>query len=216
LSRILIAEDEPRLSSFLEKGLRAAGYTTTVCGNGRVAASIARDDNFDLLILDLGLPDQDGFDVLRELRERGERLPVLVLTARREVKDTVAALEGGADDYLTKPFAFDELVARVRARVRGHEATLLSTADLRLDLRSRTAFLAEREVPLTAREFTLVETFLRHRGEALSRDELLSRVWGHNVGLASNVVDVYVSILRRKLGAERFETIRGFGYRMPA
>jgi DNA-binding response OmpR family regulator len=100
--------------------------------------------------------------------------------------------------------------------VRGHEETLLSTADLRLDLRSRTAFLADKEVQLTAREFTLVETFLRHRGEALSRDELLSRVWGHNVRLASNVVDVYVSILRRKLGADRFETIRGFGYRMPA
>jgi DNA-binding response OmpR family regulator len=215
LSRILIAEDEPRLSSFLEKGLRAAGYTTTVCTDGLVAASMARDEDFDLLILDIGLPGQDGFAVLRHLRERGERIPVLVLTARRQVEDTVAALEGGADDYLTKPFAFDELVARVRARVRAREQTVLSTADLRLDLRSRTVLLAGKEVQLTAREFTLVETFLRHRGEALSRDELLSRVWGHNVGLASNVVDVYVSMLRRKLGPERFETIRGFGYRMP-
>jgi len=216
LSRILIAEDEPRLSSFLEKGLRAAGYTTTVCADGLVAASMARDEDFDLLILDIGLPGQDGFEVLRKLRARGERIPVLVLTARRQVEDTVAALEGGADDYLTKPFAFDELAARVRARVRAREAHVLSTADLRLDLRSRTAFVADKQVRLTAREFTLVETFLRHRGEALSRDELLSRVWGHNVDLASNVVDVYVSILRRKLGAERFETIRGFGYRMPA
>jgi DNA-binding response OmpR family regulator len=216
VSRILIAEDEPRLLSFLEKGLKSAGYTTTTCADGDVAASMARDEDFDLLILDIGLPGRDGFQVLRTLRERGERLPVLVLTARRQLEDTIAALEGGADDYLTKPFAFDELVARVRARVRGHEETLMSTADLRLDLRSRTAFLADQQVRLTAREFTLVETFMRHRGEALSRDELLSRVWGHNVGLASNVVDVYVSILRRKLGAERFETIRGFGYRMPA
>jgi DNA-binding response OmpR family regulator len=220
LSRILIAEDEPRLSSFLEKGLRAAGYTTTVCRDGHVAASMARDEDFDLLILDIGLPGQDGFEVLRDVRERGERMPVLVLTARRQLEDTIAALEGGADDYLTKPFAFDELVARVRARVRADaersETTLLTSADLRLDLRARTAYLGDEEVPLTAREFTLVETFLRHRGEALSRDELLSRVWGHNVGLASNVVDVYVSILRRKLGPDRFETIRGFGYRMPA
>ena len=180
---------------------------------------MARDQDFDLLVLDLGLPGQDGFEVLTTIRRRGERLPVLVLTARRQVEDTVAALEGGADDYLTKPFAFDELVARVRARVRVTDApqdeSMLSNADLRLDLRSRTAYLAEQEVQLTAREFSLVETFLRHRGEALSRDELLSRVWGHNVGLASNVVDVYVSILRRKLGADRFETIRGFGYRMP-
>jgi DNA-binding response OmpR family regulator len=219
LSRILIAEDEPRLSSFLEKGLRAAGYTTTVCRDGFVAATMARDEDFDLLILDLGLPGQDGFEVLRRLRGRGERMPVIVLTARRQLEDTVAALEGGADDYLTKPFAFDELVARVRARVRTahaeRETDMLSDADLRLDLRGRTAFLGDREVALTHREFALVETFMRHRGEALSRDELLSRVWGHNVGLASNVVDVYVSILRRKLGAERFETIRGFGYRMP-
>jgi DNA-binding response OmpR family regulator len=220
VSRILIAEDEPRLSSFLEKGLRAAGYTTTVCRDGNVASSMARDEDFDLLILDIGLPGQDGFEVLHDLRRRGERIPVLVLTGRRQLEDTVAALEGGADDYLTKPFVFDELVARVRARVRASEAapetSELSNADLRLDLRARTAFLAGAEVQLTAREYMLVETFLRHRGEALSRDELLSRVWGHNVGLASNVVDVYVSILRRKLGTERFETIRGFGYRMPA
>lgn len=220
LSRILIAEDEPRLSSFLEKGLRAAGYTTTVCGDGRVAASLARDDDFDLLILDIGLPGQDGFDVLHELRQRGERMPVLVLTARRQVEDTIAALEGGADDYLTKPFVFDELVARVRARIRAddplRDSLELNTPGLRLDLRARTAFLDEAEVKLTAREFNLVETFVRHRGNALSREELLSRVWGHDPGVVSNVVDVYMSSLRRKLGPDRFETIRGFGYRMRA
>ena len=122
MSRILIAEDEPRLSSFLEKGLRAAGYTTTVCDDGVKAAALARDDEFDLLILDIGLPGQDGFAVLRALRARGERLPVLILTARDEVADTVTGLDIGADDYVTKPFIFEELLARVRARLRARGA----------------------------------------------------------------------------------------------
>src|SRR5688572_10157625 len=119
MSRILIAEDEPRLSSFLSKGLRAAGYSTTICDDGIRAATLARDADFDLLILDLGLPGQDGFAVLRELRGRGEHMPVLVLTARDEIQDTVSGLDSGADDYVTKPFVFEELLARVRARLRG-------------------------------------------------------------------------------------------------
>jgi two-component system, OmpR family, copper resistance phosphate regulon response regulator CusR len=220
LSRILIAEDEPQLAAFLEKGLRAAGYTTTVCGDGITAAASARDGDFDLLILDLGLPGQDGLDVLRAVRERSVRMPVLVLTARRRVEDTVAALEGGADDYLTKPFAFDELLARLRARFRSGEAEvaapLLTGTDVQLDLHTRRATVGGEQIDLTDREFRLLEALLSHPGEILSRDELMSHVWGDDADVAANIVEVYVSSLRRKLGAERIETIRGCGYRIPS
>jgi DNA-binding response OmpR family regulator len=219
LGRILIAEDEPRLSSFLEKGLRAAGYSTTVCDNGTRAAAIARDENFDLMILDIGLPGQDGFAVLRALRARSETLPVLVLTARDEITDTVTGLDLGADDYVTKPFVFEELLARVRARLRAGEradpaALELRVGGVRLDRRTRRATADGHEVELTAKEFTLLETFLRHPGQVLSREQLLSHVWGYDFDPGSNVVDVYVGYLRRKLGAHRFETVRGMGYRM--
>jgi DNA-binding response OmpR family regulator len=220
MSRILIAEDEPRLSSFLEKGLRAAGYTTTVCDDGLRAELLARAEDFDLLILDIGLPGQDGFAVLRALRARGERLPVLVLTARDEVTDMVTGLDLGADDYVTKPFVFDELLARVRARLRqagqapAASSLELSAGGITLDLRARRASAEGREAELTAKEFSLLETFLRHSGQVLSREQLLSHVWGYDFDPGSNVVDVYVGYLRRKLGAERFETVRGMGYRL--
>jgi DNA-binding response OmpR family regulator len=218
MSRILIAEDEPRLSSFLEKGLRAAGYSTTVCDDGIRCAGLARDDEFDLLILDIGLPGQDGFAVLRALRARGETLPVLVLTARDEIIDTVTGLDLGADDYVTKPFVFEELLARVRARLRvpeqGDAGLELRAGGVRLDVRTRRAEVAGEEVELTAKEFTLLETFLRHPGQVLSREQLLSYVWGYDFDPGSNVVDVYVGYLRRKLGSERFETVRGMGYRL--
>ena len=218
MSRILIAEDEPRLSSFLEKGLRAAGYSTAVCDDGVKAAALARDGDFDLLILDIGLPGQDGFGVLRAIRARGEKLPVLILTARDEVVDTVTGLDSGADDYVTKPFVFEELLARVRARLRapdaGDSALELRGGGVRLDVRTRRAEVDGDEVELTAKEFTLLETFLRHPGQVLSREQLLSHVWGYDFDPGSNVVDVYVGYLRRKLGAERFETVRGMGYRL--
>jgi DNA-binding response OmpR family regulator len=218
MSRILIAEDEPRLSSFLEKGLKAAGYSTTVVDDGIRAASMARDGEFDLLVLDIGLPGQDGFAVLRTLRGRGENLPVLVLTARDEVTDTVTGLDLGADDYVTKPFVFEELLARVRARLRtpepGDSGLELSAGGVRLDVRTRRAEVDDVEVELTAKEFTMLETFLRHPGQVLSREQLLSHVWGYDFDPGSNVVDVYVGYLRRKLGAERFETVRGMGYRL--
>ena len=218
MSRILIAEDEPRLSSFLEKGLRAAGYNTTVCDDGVRCVTLARDADFDLLILDIGLPGQDGFAVLRALRSRGERLPVLILTARDDISDTVTGLDSGADDYVTKPFVFEELLARVRARLRvpdtGESGVELAAGGVRLDVRTRRAEVGDDEVELTAKEFTLLETFLRHPGQVLSREQLLSHVWGYDFDPGSNIVDVYVGYLRRKLGSERFETVRGMGYRL--
>ena len=218
MGRILIAEDEPRLSSFLEKGLRAAGHSTTICDDGIRVAALARDEDFDLMILDIGLPGQDGFDVLRTVRGRGEKLPVVILTARDEVTDTVTGLDSGADDYITKPFIFEELLARVRARLRapesGDSGLELQAGGVRLDVRTRRAEVDGREVELTAKEFTLLETFLRHPGQVLSREQLLSHVWGYDFDPGSNVVDVYVGYLRRKLGAQRFETVRGMGYRL--
>jgi two-component system, OmpR family, copper resistance phosphate regulon response regulator CusR len=215
--RILIAEDEPRIASFLQKGLQANGFTTTVVGDGVAAAAAARDDEFDLLILDLGLPSLDGLDVLGRIRARGERLPVVVLTARDSVQDTVAGLERGADDYVTKPFSFEELLARVRVRLRGpgdEEPTILRSGEVSLDLRTRRVTVGDRSVELTAREFALAETFLRHPGQVLSREQLLSHVWGYDFDPGSNVVDVYVRYLRRKLGGDLIETVRGMGYRL--
>jgi DNA-binding response OmpR family regulator len=212
MNRILIAEDEERLAAFLEKGLKANGFTTTTVADGERAAAVARDDDFDLLILDLGLPGKDGMDVLRELRAGGHRLPVLILSARDE---TVAGLELGADDYMTKPFRFDELLARVRVRLRAEgtvEATILQAGDVSLDLRTRRAAIDGRTIELSAREFTMLEVFLRHAGQVLSREQLLSQVWGYDYDPGSNVVDVYVGYLRRKLGKRRIETVRGMGY----
>jgi DNA-binding response OmpR family regulator/HAMP domain-containing protein len=167
MSRILIAEDEPRIASFLEKGLRANGFTTSVAEDGVQAVIRARSGDFDLLILDIGLPGKDGFSVLRELRGAGFPLPIIVLTARDGVADTVAGLEGGADDYVTKPFRFEELLARVRVRLRGERATeetVLRVGRLALDLRTRRLEVDGRSLELTAREFTLAETFLRTPG----------------------------------------------------
>jgi DNA-binding response OmpR family regulator len=222
VNRVLIVEDEPRLASFLEKGLRANGFVTTVVGDGDRAAAVARDDDFDLLILDVGLPGRDGFAVLAGLREQGQRLPVILLTARDDVSDKVAGLDGGADDYVTKPFRFEELLARVRARLRGGpgggqdagDGTELAAGGIVLDLRARRARAGDAEVELTAREFTLLETFMRHTGQVLAREQLLSHVWGYDYDPGSNVVDVYVGNLRRKLGGDVIETVRGMGYRL--
>jgi DNA-binding response OmpR family regulator len=217
MSRILIVEDEARLAAFLEKGLRAAGFTTTVCDNGDDAAAIASGDDFDLVLLDVGLPGRDGFSVLRAVRARGERLPVIMLTARDDITDTVAGLDGGADDYVTKPFVFDELLARVRARLRSGgrpEDPVLVAGAVRLDLTARRVMTEAGEVDLTAREFKLLETLMRHPGQVLSREQLLSHVWGYTHDPGSNVVDVYIRYLRRKLGVDAIETVRGMGYRM--
>ena len=217
MTRILIAEDEERIVAFLDKGLRANGYTVVAVATGPDAEALARDESFDLMILDLGLPGRDGREVLRAIRNRGERLPVIVLTARDGVDDTVGSLEQGADDYVTKPFRFEELLARIRLRLRTEpatETTILSAGVVSLDLRSRRATSDDRTIDLTAREFALLETFLRHPGQVLSREQLLSHVWGYDFDPGSNVVDVYVRYLRRKLGEGRIETVRGMGYRL--
>jgi len=219
LTRILIVEDEPRIVSFLERGLKSVGYSTIAVDRGKDAVALARDDAFDLMILDLGLPDFDGQRVLAQIRTRGEQLPVIILTARDGVEDTVRGLEGGADDYVTKPFRFEELLARLRLRLRDEattESTVLVAGILKLDLRSRRASVGERVVELTAREFVLLETMLRHAGQVLSREQLLSHVWGYDFDPGSNVVDVYVRYLRRKLGDGVIETVRGMGYRLRA
>lgn len=217
MRRILIAEDEARIASFLEKGLRANGFVTTVAADGRDALDLADSKEFDLLILDVGLPGLDGFGVLRELRARGRRLPVLILTARDSVEDTVAGLEAGADDYVSKPFRFEELLARVRARLREDrvpETTVLRAGDAALDLRNRRLSVGRRTAELTAREFALAEVFFRHPDQVLSREQLLSHVWGYDYDPGSNVVEVYVRYLRQKLGEERIATVRGMGYRL--
>jgi two-component system copper resistance phosphate regulon response regulator CusR len=218
MNRILIAEDEDRIASFVEKGLRANGFVTTVVADGDSALELARQGAFDLVVLDLGLPGRDGFTVLRLMREERVRTPVIILTARDTVDDTVAGLEGGADDYMTKPFRFEELLARVRLRLRAGESapeiSVLVTDGVSLDLRTRRAKVNGRTVDLTAREFVLLELFLRHPGQVLSREQILSHVWGYDFDPGSNIVDVYVRALRKKLGADCIGTVRGMGYRL--
>ena len=217
MSRILIAEDEPRIVRFLVRGLEAAGHATGSTGDGNLALELALTGGFDLMLLDLGLPGRDGFAVLTELRARRCPLPVIVLTARDTPADIVAGLDGGADDYMSKPFRLDELLARVRLRLRGEhtrETFVLRHGDLSLDLRTRQATVDGTVVDLTAREFALTELLLRHARQVLSREQILSHVWGYDHDPGSNVVDVYIRYLRGKLGADRITTMRGAGYRL--
>ncbi|MDO5699631.1 MAG: response regulator transcription factor [Dermatophilus congolensis] len=221
MTGILIAEDEPRIASFVSKGLRSAGYATMTVGDGLSALQVALTADVDLVILDIGLPDMDGYEVLRRLRAQGSQVPVIVLTARTSVDDTIASLEGGADDYMPKPFRFEELLARVRLRLRAPAATSepaasheLNAGDVRLDLHTRQLHVDGIAHDLSAREFSLAETFVRHPRQVLSREQLLSRVWGYDFDPDSNVVDVYVGYLRKKLGSERIVTVRGMGYRL--
>ncbi|WP_446856956.1 response regulator transcription factor [Phormidesmis sp. 146-20] len=218
--QILIAEDEPRIAAFVEKGLRSNGFTTTIATTGSDVLNMVMGNEFDLLILDLGLPEKDGLEVLEELRGQGSQIPIVILTARDDIQDKVSGLEGGADDYMTKPFRFEELLARVRLRLRTRstipvqEELMLSAGDVVLDLRTRKATVGNKTIELPAREFTLAEMFFRHPGQVLSRQQLLDRVWGYDYDPGSNVVDVYVGYLRRKLGSTLLETVRGMGYRL--
>jgi DNA-binding response OmpR family regulator len=222
MNRILIAEDESRIAAFLEKGFRSNGFTCAIATNGHEAVGMARSDDFDLLILDLGLPGKDGWQVLEEVRGRGERLRIIVLTAQDEVEDTVRALEGGANDYVTKPFEFTELLARVKVQLRdsvipkskaGKETTL-QAGEIVLDLLTRQVWLGSTPVELSTKEFALAEVFVRHPMQVMSREQLLDRVWGYTYDPGSNIIDAYIKQLRKKFGSEAIETVRGVGYRL--
>jgi two-component system copper resistance phosphate regulon response regulator CusR len=221
MPRILVAEDEHRIASFVEKGLGAAGFGVQIVSDGNAALEAASTGSFDLLLLDIGLPGIDGLEILRRLRGSASTIPVIILTARDSASDTVAGFEGGANDYVSKPFRFDELLARIRARIQDAQpaaATMQSLAygPLVLDLRTRRIAVDGDEFDLSAREFALAEEFLRNPEQVLSREQLLSRVWGFDFDPGSNVVDVYVRYLRRKIGAQHLETVRGMGYRLTA
>lgn len=220
MTRVIVAEDEERISSFIVRGLSASGMSPVVAEDGPTALALAVSDEADLLLLDIGLPGMDGFEVLRRLRATGSTMPVIILTARDSAGDTIAGLEGGADDYMAKPFSFGELLARIRLRVREAPAqapqagTELTAGAVSLDLRSRQVRANGRVSDLSAREFVLLEVFMRHPGQVLTREQLLSHVWGYDFDPGSNVVDVYVRYLRRKIGADAIETVRGVGYRL--
>jgi len=217
MTRILVAEDERGIASFIVKGLTANGYAATVAADGETALWHARSGEFDLLILDLGLPGRDGLSVLHELRAKQSSIPVVILTAREGVDTLVTGLDAGADDYISKPFRFDELLARIRSRLRTSREPELSTVrfrDVVIDQRARRVERGGKPVELTARELVLLTTFLDHPGQVLSRQQLLSHVWGYDFEGGSNVVDVYVGYLRRKLGADLIVTARGLGYRL--
>ncbi|MCA0437188.1 MAG: response regulator transcription factor [Austwickia sp.] len=224
MSHILIAEDEPRIAQFVESGLRAAGHLTTIAADGETALLLARSGAVDMVVLDIGLPRLDGLAVLTRLREEGHVLPVILLTARDGIDDKITGLEGGANDYMTKPFAFGELLARIRLRLgdvpTSGASMTVAAAGLTLDLRTRRVTIGTAPdadvADLTAREFGLLEMFLRHPDHVLSREQIIGQVWGWDVDASSNVVDVFVKSLRAKIGSDRIETVRGMGYRLRA
>ncbi|WP_297083630.1 response regulator transcription factor [uncultured Demequina sp.] len=217
--RLLLIEDEERLVASLTQGLRTADIEVTALSTGREGLQRALYDRFDIMVLDIGLPDQEGFTVLRKLRAHGSDLPVIILTARTSAEDTVRGLERGADDYMPKPFSFDELVARIRLRARnpgsGYD-TITSSGMIRvgsceLDPVERTLLSGGAEVPLSPREFQLAQLLMSRQGEVVPRTEALEEVWG---GAAKdNVLDVYIRYLRTHLGPDAIETVRGVGYR---
>jgi two-component system, OmpR family, response regulator len=219
--RVIVVEDEERVASFIARGLEGAGYVTEITTTGRAALDAIQERGADLIILDVGLPDIDGFAVLSELRRTDQETPVIMLTARGDVPSRVRGLDLGADDYLAKPFDFDELVARIRAQFRHSgqpQASALLAGDLHLDLKTRQAQRGGRATDLTSREFALLEFLMRHENQVLSRSQILGSVWGYGFDPHSNVVDVYVGYLRGKLDRPGegtiIETVRGGGYRL--
>ncbi|MDN6137325.1 response regulator transcription factor [Corynebacterium sp.] len=227
MSRILIVEDDQDIASFIKRGLEAEGYACDIADNGALALGLAQSNSYQLVVLDLSLPLLDGTDVLTKLRAAGVDVPVIVLTARTALKDRVRALEGGADDYMPKPFQFAELLARVRLRLQDsapaaeltgatgrNEYGTLNHGELTLDIREHRVLVNGKWKDLSRRELGLLETFMRHPRMVLSRAQLLSQVWGLDFDPGSNVVDVYIATLRKKIGAQHLETIRGAGYRL--
>jgi DNA-binding response OmpR family regulator len=215
--RILAIEDEPAILRLLDRGLGAAGHEVTAAFTGEEGVILAEDATIDLVLLDIGLPEIDGHDVLSRIRTRRPGLPVLMLTARDDMSNKLKALNAGADDYITKPFAFDELIARINAMTRhqdGDGVSTLTVGDVRLDIVARRAWRGDRRIDLTTREFALLEYLLRHPDVVLARSQILDDVWGPDIDPGSNVVDVYVRYLRGKLGEPTpITTLRGAGYR---
>ncbi|MGH3089715.1 MAG: response regulator transcription factor [Rubrobacteraceae bacterium] len=218
--RILMIEDERDLVHILKQGFAAHGYQLVGAHNGEDGLTMAKDEMVNLVLLDISLPDMDGHQVLERLRLTRPRLPVLMLTARDDLKDKVGALNAGADDYLTKPFAFEELLARVRvlARRSGQTgASRLQAGDLRVDLLAHEVWLGEKPIELSVREFALLEYFMRHPRQVVSRPQILSSIWDYSFDPGSNIVDVYVRHLRRKIDRpgkpSLITTVRGAGYR---
>ena len=219
--RLLLVEDEPEIQSFLQQPLANAGYEVDVAKDGRTAIQLSSENKYDVLIIDLGLPDQDGIDLILQLRRSGMSSPVLILSARRSVDDRVKGLEQGGDDYLTKPFALAELLARLRNLLRrnlatSEEATRLRVLDLELDFISRKASRGEEVLNLSPQEFVLLTYLCRHAGRVVTRSMLLSEVWGMRIQPNTNVVDVHIYRLRGKVDTEGREplirTLRGIGY----
>ncbi len=218
---ILVVEDEPKVADLLSKGLRAEGYTATIARDGAEGAQLGLDGDFDLVILDIMLPKKDGRAVLREIRSRKPHVPIIMLTVKDDVDTKVETLDDGATDYLTKPFAFEELMARLRAHLRARDEPTsfqLSVGSLSLDLKAHEAEHMGEKVALSATEFRLLEFLMRHPRQVVSRAQLLDHVWGYEHDPETNIVDVYIGYLRRKLnlraGPLRIETVRGAGYRL--
>lgn len=219
MASILLVEDADRIASFVVKGLQSQGFDCTRVNSGEEALKLVNAAEFDLVILDIGLPGMDGFEVLRSMRGQGFDVPVIVLTARDSVDNTVASFAGGADDYMGKPFSFDELLARVKTRIRKSSVSseiseTLQVGSVSLDVRARKVTRAGEEHELTTREFGILEFLMKHPGQVISREQLLSRVWSYDHDPQSNVVDVYIRYLRAKLGTDAIQTVRGVGYRM--
>ena len=219
--RVLVVEDSLRMANLLKRGLEEDGYTVAIAGNGEDALWTASESSTDAIVLDVMLPDMDGFEVCRRIRAAGNWSPVLMLTARDALEDRVRGLDVGADDYLTKPFAFSELAARLRALMRRgptERPVVLEVGDLTLDPATRIVRRGETSIDLTAREYSLLEFFMRHSGEVLSRMQILDHVWDFAYEGDSNVVDVYVRYLRQKIdrpfGVRTIETVRRAGYRL--